>query len=165
MKPANAKIRSILSKLEALAERGMEGERVVAQQKIARLKARYDLSVSAANETPDLFSGRFAPSSAARRISSFDINEYGIANAVKWAIETATKVHCVYRGADLLVEATPATARRLSKISDYIANNFRMLLTRFGGHNGVSAADRTAFLMGLYDGMMNETRSVGQRLP
>ena len=29
----------------------------------------------------------------------------------------------------------------------------------------MSVADRSAFLMGLYDGMMNETRSAGQRLP
>ena len=165
MKPANAKIRALFRKLQALAERGMDGEKVVAQRKLARLTARYDLSVLAAIDTPDLFSGRFASSSAARRIYSFNSNELDVANAVKWAIESATRIHCVHRGADLLAEATPATARKLVEISDYIANSFRGLLARFCGLHGVSLADRSAFLMGLYDGMMNETRSAGQRLP
>ena len=83
---------------------------------------------------------------------------------MKWAIESATRIRCVHRSADLLAEATPATARKLSEISDYITQSFRALLARFCGLN-VSAADRSAFLMGLYDGMMNETRSAGQRLP
>jgi hypothetical protein len=165
MKPANAKIRALFRKLQALAERGMDGEKSVAQRKLARLKARYDFSVPAANDTLDLFSGRFASSSAARRICSFNTNELDVANAVKWAIESATRIRCVHRGADLLAEATPATARKLIEISDYITQSFRALLARFCGLDGVSVADRSAFLMGLYDGMMNETRSAGQRLP
>ncbi len=165
MKPANAKIRALFRKLQALAERGMDGEKAVAQRKLARLTARYDFGVLAANDTPDLFSGRFASSSAARRIYSFNSNELDVANAVKWAIESATRIRCVHRSADLLAEATPATARKLSEISDYITQSFRALLARFCGLDGVSAADRSAFLMGLYDGMMNETRSAGQRLP
>jgi hypothetical protein len=72
-----------------------------------------------------------ARSSAARRIYSFDNNELEVANAVKWAIESANKIHCVHRGAELLAEATPATARRLSEISNHIANSLRTLLARF----------------------------------
>jgi len=165
MKPANAKIRGLFRKLQALAERGMDGEKAVAQRKLARLTAGYDFRVLSADDTPDLFSGRFASSSAARRIYSFNSNELDVANAVKWAIESATRIRCVHRSPDLLAEATPATARKLSEISDYITQSFRALLARFCGLNGVSAADRSAFLMGLYDGMMNETRSAGQRLP
>jgi hypothetical protein len=129
LKPANAKIRALFRKLQALAEPGVDGEKAIAQSKLARLAARYDFGVPDANDTPDLFSGRFAPSS------------------------------------DLLAEATAATARKLVEISDYITQSFRALLTRFCGFHGVSAGDRSAFLMGLYDGMMNETRSAGQRLP
>jgi len=164
-KPASAKIQALFRKLQALVERGVGGEKAVAQRKLARLTARYDLSVPATNDTPDLFSGRFANSSAARRIYSFESNELDVANAVKWAIESATRIRCVHKGADLLAEATPATARKLVEISDHIANSFRALLARFGKLHGVSLADRSAFLLGLYDGMMNETRSAGQRLP
>ncbi len=165
LKPANAKIRALFHKLQALAERGVDGEREVARRKLARLTARHDLSAPAAGDGPDLFSGRFTRSTTARPIYSFKPHEASLASSVKWAIEAATKVHCLHRGADLLAEATPATARRLTQISDHIAQSFRTLLDRFGALDGVSAADRNAFLMGLYDGMMNEVRPPGQRLP
>lgn len=111
MKPANEKIRVLYRKLQALAERGMDGEKEVAHRKLARLTARYDFSVPAANDTLDLFSGRFASSSAARRIYSFNRNELDVANAVKWAIESATRIRCAHRGAELLAEATPHGAK------------------------------------------------------
>jgi hypothetical protein len=164
-KPANATSQALFRKLQALAERGVDGEREVAKRKLARLKARYDFSAPADRDGPDLFSGRFARSSTARPIYSFKSHEAALASSVKWAIEAAAKVSCLHRGADLLAEATPATARRLSQISDHIAQSFRLLLNRFGALEGVTAADRSAFLMGLYDGMMNETRAPGQRLP
>jgi hypothetical protein len=164
-KPANAKIWTLFRKLQALAERGIDGEREVARRKLARLKARYDLTSPAVADTPDLFSGRFARSSSAKPIYAFRGNETALASSVKWAIEAATKVHCLHRGEELLAEATPATARRLRHISDHITQSFRVLLDRFCALDGVSAADRSAFLMGLYDGLMNEARDPGQRLP
>lgn len=164
-KPANAKIRALFHKLQALAERGVDGEREVARRKLTRLTARYDFTAPAAGDGPDLFSGRFARASTARPIYSFKRNEAALASSVKWAIEAATKVTCLHRGPDLLAEATPATARRLSQISDHIAQSFRVLLDQFGALDGVTGADQSAFLMGLYDGMMNEARDPGQRLP
>jgi hypothetical protein len=164
-KPANAKIWTLFRKLQALAERGVDGEREVARRKLARLEARYDFTAPAVADAPDLFSGRFSRSSTARPIYSFTSNETALASSVKWAIEAATKVSCLHRGADLLAEATPATARRLSEISDHIAQSFRVLLERFCMLDGVTVADRSAFLMGLYDGTMNEVRDPGQRLP
>ena len=164
-KPATAKIWALHQKLHALAQRGVEGERETARGKLARLQARYDFSAPALADAPDLFSGRFARSSTARHIYSFKNNETALASSVKWAIETATKVRCLHRRADLLAEATPATARRLSEISDHIAQSFRVLLDRYRVLDGVTAADRSVFLLGLYDGMMNEVREPGQRLP
>jgi hypothetical protein len=164
-KPANAKIWALFRKLHALAERGVDGEREVARRKLARLQARYDFTTPAIAEGPDLFSGRFSRSCTARHIYAFKNTETALASSVKWAIEAATKVCCLHRGTDLLAEATPATARRLSRISDHIAQSFRVLLERFYALDGLTAADRSAFLMGLYDGMMNEVRDPGQRLP
>lgn len=152
-------------KLQALAERGVGGERAVARRKLARLEARYDFAAPAVADGPDLFSGRFTRSTAARPIYSFKRHESPVASSVKWAIEAATKVRCLHRGADLLAEATPTTARRLSEISDHIAQSSRVLLERFCALDGVTAADRSAFLMGLYDGLMNDVRDPGQRLP
>ncbi len=164
-KPANARIWMLFHKLQALADRGVDGEREVARGKLARLQARYDFRDPALEDAPDLFSGRFNRSSTARRVYSFTSNETAIASSVKWAIEAATKVSCWHRGTDLLAEATPATARRLTEISNHIAQSFRVLLNRFCALDGVTVADQSAFLMGLYDGMMNEMREPGQRLP
>ena len=165
LKPASAKARALLKKLQALADRGIDGERLSAQKKIVRLKARFDFTALDPAETPDLFSGSFKPASKARRIYSFDSHEFDLANSVKWAIESATKITCVYRHGDLMAEATASTANKLTEIAMHIANSFRTLVDQFGAVEGVNRNDRAAFVMGLYDGMMNETRNAGQRLP
>jgi hypothetical protein len=164
-KPANSKARALLKKLQALAEQGIDGERISAQKKITRLKARFDFTAPDPNETPDLFLGSFKPSSRARFVFSFGPNEFDVANAVKWAIEAATKIQCRHRGSELLAEAAPATARRLGEIAAHITASFRALLAQFSAVDGVAANERGVFVMGLYDGMMNEKRDVGQRLP
>src|SRR6266576_1643147 len=165
LKPANLKARALLKKLQALAEQGIDGEKISAQNKIARLKTRFDFTMPDPAETPDLFFGSFRRSTTARRIYSFGRNEFDVANSVKWAIESATKTPCVHRDGELLAEATPSTANRLTEIADHIANSFRALLDQFSAVDGVSINDRGVFVMGLYDGMMNEVRNVGQRLP
>jgi hypothetical protein len=165
LKPATPKAWAVLTKLQALAERGVAGERTAAQHKIDRLKARFDFSGSVPTETPDLFQGRFQGAGKARRICTFARAEFDLANAVKWAIENATGIHCLHRDGDLLAEASPATAKRLSAIAGHIATAFRALIAQFDQVAGPNLADRGAFVMGLYDGMMNEARDVGQPLP
>jgi hypothetical protein len=165
LKPATAKARALLEKLQALAEKGIDGERISAQDKIARLKARFNFSGVHPAQTPDLFSGNFRRARKARPIYSFKPTEFDLASSVKWAIESATKIPCLFRDGELLTEATAPTARRLREIADHIACSFRALLAKFSALDGLSMSDRAAFMMGLYDGMMNETRSAGQRLP
>ena len=165
LKPATEKARALFEKLQALAERGIDGERISAQRKIARLKARFDFTASDPTEMPDLFQGRFTRSSKARWVYTFGSHEFDVANSVKWAIESATQIPCVYRHGELLAEATPATVRQLTEIAAHIAQSFSTLLEKFSAVDGVNAQDRGVFVMGLYDGMMNETRHVGQRLP
>ena len=165
LRPASAKAWALLKKLQALAEQGIDGEKISAQIKLARLKARFDFGETDPAESPDLFSGNFKHASKARRIYSFSSKEFDVANSVKWAIESATKIPCVYRNGELLAEATTSTAKRLEEIAIHIAHSFRALLEKFGAVDGVNVHDRGVFVMGLYDGMMNETRDVGQRLP
>jgi hypothetical protein len=131
LKPANSKARALLKKLLALAERGIDGEKASAQRKNRRLKARFDFSAPDPAETPDLFSGSFKPSATARPIYAFGPNEFEVANAVKWAIESATGIQCLYRNRELLAEASPATARRLEAIALHIASSFHALLDKF----------------------------------
>jgi hypothetical protein len=168
LRPSTPKARALLRKLQALAERGIDGERLSAQNKIARLKARYDFGLNDRAdpaETPNLFSGAFQRARKARTIYSFEPAEFDVANSVKWAIESATKIPCHFRDGELLTEATATTARRLKEIADHIACSFRALLVKFRALEGLSVSDRAAFVMGLYDGMMNEARAAGQRLP
>jgi len=165
LKPANLKARALLKKLQALAERGIGGEKIAAQRKLARLKARLDFAAPDPAETSDLFGGSFSRATKARRIWSFGAHELDVANSVKWAIESATRIPCLYRNGDLLAKASPGTANRLKEIAVYIAGNFRALLDEFRAIDGVNTNDRNVFVMGLYDGMMNEARDVGQRLP
>jgi len=165
LKTANSKARALLNKLQALAERGIDGEKTADQKKIARLKARFDFTAPDPAEPPDLFLGSFKRASKAQWIYSFGGHEVDVANSVKWAIESATKIPCLHRGRDLLAEARPSTANRLTDIAGHIANSFRTLIDQFSAVDGVSVTDRSVFVMGLYDGMMNEVRNVGQRLP
>lgn len=165
LKPADAAARLLMEKLQALAERGVGGEKAAAQRKIARLEARFDFGGSAPSETPDLFCGTFKSSAKARRVFIFGHQEYEVANSVKWAIESATGISCLFRGDELLAEANPSTTKKLTKIAGYVAQSFRTLLEQFSTIDGMSVSHRSAFLMGLYDGMMNEARDVGQRLP
>jgi hypothetical protein len=65
----------------------------------------------------------------------------------------------------LLAEATVQTARKLAKVALHISESFQALLDRFGRLDGVSASDRSLFVRGLYDGMMNDGRGIGEPLP
>src|SRR5260221_12111238 len=155
----------MLRKLEALAEQGVDGEKLAAQRKIDRLKARFHFDAAGRAETLDLFHGTFKRSSKARWIYSFLPSEIDVAKQVKWAIETSTSIHCLYRGCELLAEASASTASRLEGIAEHISQSFRALVAKFGALKGVSVADRGVFVMGLYDGMMNDLRDEGQPLP
>ena len=165
LKAANSKARALLGKLQALADRGIDGEKASAKRKIARLKARFDFASPDPDETPDLFQGRFKAAVEARWVYTFGVKEFDVANSVKWAIESATGIPCIHRNRDLLAKAAPGTAKRLTGIADHIACSFRTLIDKFSAIEGVSVRDRSVFIMGLYDGMMNELRDVGQRLP
>jgi hypothetical protein len=165
LKPAGLAARALLKKLQVLAEHGIDGEKIAAQRKLARLQARWDFGAPDPEETPDLFSGQFHRSTKARRICTFNAHEYDVANSVKWAIESSTGIACSHRNGDLLAEATAGTTKRLTEIAVQIARGFRTLLDQFSAVDGVSVKDRVAFVMGLYDGMMNDARDAGQRLP
>ena len=166
MKPATNKARVMLAKLEALAERGIDGERESAARKAARLRARFDFTAAEEDDKRDLFKGHFKKSrrGAAILIHKFEPDCH-LANAVKWAVETAAGIPCRWQGGELLAESAPGTAPRLKHIAVTISESFRQLWGQYSRLPGVNPADRGLFIMGLYDGMMNDGRPVGQKLP
>ena len=66
---------------------------------------------------------------------------------------------------DLLAEAAPGTANKLAKVALHITQSFQTLLDKLSKLNGVTTSDRTLFVRGLYDGMMNDGRGIGEPLP
>jgi len=170
MKPAHAKARALLAKLERLADPangGTHGEIEAARRKLAHLRNRFDFAAPEQISAKDIFAGfKFTRRSGVlNHVYTFRTAEFDIANSVKWAIETAAGVPCHFRGGDLLAEAAPRTANHLSTIARHISESFRALLERVGRLNGMGAQDRTVFVMGLYDGMMNDGRKTGHKLP
>ncbi len=71
----------------------------------------------------------------------------------------------MFRGGDLVAETTPATANKLAKVALHISQSFQTLIDKLGALSGATTSDRVLFVRGLYDGMMNDGRGVGERLP
>lgn len=161
--PATPGARKLLKKLEALAAApGTPDEGKRAAEKLERLKKRYDFTL------PDvtkefLFAGFYSPSGDAFPIAQ--VSDMTLAGWVKWAIEDATKIKCLFRDRQLFAQATPKTAARLSEIAKTISDGFEALWGNFRTFPTVSAEDRDIFLRGLYDGMMAEQKPQGERLP
>jgi len=163
-KPATPRLRDLRDKLKALAERGINGERDAAILKLARLESKVDFT-GPDTRGPDLFAGAFTPATdQAHPIITFEEKDYDIGNAVKWAIESATQVRCLYHGTELLANATSDTANRLHDIAATISAEFGQLWQQFSQAPGVNPMDRANFILGLYEGMMDEARS-GEQLP
>jgi hypothetical protein len=178
MKPATPKARKLRAALAALvAAPGTPDEGKAAQKKLDRLNRRYDFTAPPAVSADDLFKGSFQPSRDAVPVATFTAGQGDIANSVKWAIENACRIPCLYslapiggegqgEGAIVLkAQATPGTACQLATIAGTITASFETLWTEYATAPGTAAADRYAFLMGLYEGMMNETRPLGAPLP
>ena len=156
-KLASNKTRALLAKLQALAAKpGTPDEGKAAAAKIAMLQKRYDFSQADISKD-DIFAGKFKPATIAAHIYSF-ASDYTIANSVKWAIEYSTGIKCVWRDGELLAEAAPSSAQKLAGIALSVSESFRELWNQFAKVPGVNSADRGVFIMGLYDGMMNEVK-------
>lgn len=163
MKPATERICVLRAKLQALAERGVNGEKIAAQAKLKRLEARYDFTKPVL-QTADIFAGTFRKSTTASPVMTYTATDFDIVNSVKWAVEASTGIQCLFRDNRLMAAATPETAQRLTAIASTVSSSFNGLWTTFKSAPGVAMADRGNFILGLYEGMMGEERH-GERLP
>ena len=163
LKPATTGARRLRAKLEALAAAGIDGERTAAAHKLARLMARYDWHARDVAPAGDILAGKYQLADHAQPIVQVDCPH--TANAIKWAVESACGVPCLHRGDTILALATPSSCRRLAQAARSIAEGFAGTWQRFCAATTDATKARPLFFMGLYDGMMNEPRTVGQRLP
>jgi hypothetical protein len=164
--PATNAARRLREKLLALiAAPGTMDEGTAARRKLDRLEARFDFGqVCVAKD--GLFAGSFQRyPGRLEQVASFGPGETDLAATVKWAIENSCSVVCTFRGDACFAEVTPATGEKLQAIAATIAGGFRQLWGQFQTFPTVAPADRSLFLRGLYDGMMNEEKPAGQPLP
>ncbi len=163
MKPATNAARALLSKLEALTQSpGTPDEGKAAQKKLDRLRKRYDFSQADVSKD-DIFRKPFKVSSLAAPIARFETADFDVGNAVKWGIEYAAGVPCRWRDGELLAQVAPSQAGELGGIASTISAAMLELWKQYA--QAVNPLDRALFVAGLYDGMMNETRPLGQALP
>lgn len=161
-KPATSQHRFLLSKLEALAERGINGEKKAAKTKIRRLKARYDFTKPVPQNEKDIFAGIFYKATAALPI--LKLSDFETLNAIKWAIEQSTGIICIFKHDQLLANAMPASAKSISIIAGTVAKNFDSLWTQYQSATK-NPSDKKLFIRGLFDGMMNDIKLAGEPLP
>lgn len=160
-RPATQAARRLHKALAALAERGINGERDNAREKLKRLQERYDFTQETVAST-DLFKGVFHRATYATPIGT--VPDMDIANAVKWAIEGRTGIRCLFKGDEILAEATPGTAKTLQGITRTIADGFQRLWDTYYAAGGLRG-DRNCFMLGLFEGMMQDERKPGDPLP
>ncbi len=162
MKPAaNTKTRETRGKLEALAERGIDGEKDAAEKKLKRFIARYDWTLPNPDlsQTQDLFAGSFPALPGMTGLLPFSPSEMDIGFFVLWAIRDTAKIPCSFRDGILVAETKGPTASRLADIALTIKTSLEQLWEQYAATPGAHAQDRGNFLLGLYEGMMNEIRS------
>lgn len=166
LKPASATAWRLRDKLQALADYGFNGEKSVAQAKLDALIAKYDWTRDPRKIVQkDVFGGKFVPASYASHVLAFSGNDYDIAGAVKWGIESRTGIRCVWRGTgELWAQADPSSVKRLTDAAKTVSEAFRALWHQFSRASGVEPQDRSIFVAGLADGMLGEKRS-GKPLP
>lgn len=162
MKPATPRARKLHAALSALAERGINGERDNAREKLDRLRKRYDFDAPDP-DGPDIFAGTWKPAPGFTTAIA-EVRDMDVAPFIKWAIEGRTGIPCRLAGPKLLAEAAPGTARSLEKIAITVAAAF-VSLWQTVRDGGAFAGDRPAFMRGLFDGMMGDQREQGQALP
>lgn len=163
---------NLRAKLHALAhcEGAHRGEREGAGRRLVALEAKYDFTLTP--ESDDVFSGIVGTvaSGTAQKLMTFDSADSDIAALAQWALSHRYKVSMTIRTPDpranaLWVEADAASLPALRKIADHIRAQFSALWRTMAGNPTVTAGDRRPFLLGLYDGMMDDPRAPGSMLP
>ena len=158
-KIATEKLFELRAKLQALAERGVNGEAVVAKSKLRRLESAVDFS-KPVMRTEDIFAGirpRFAYD--ANKLCVLSTEDLELAALVKSALESQLKIEASFRwNGELWAHVSPVDADKLGRIALGISESFRCLWFKLSKQSGIYPSDRSLFYRGAYDGMMGEKR-------
>ncbi len=175
--PATDVHRKLREKLLRLCDSPVAGEAAAAKHKLERLLGKYDFNGKSAQDaaqaaTADLFEQVRVPVSRgkARLLFSFEPAESDIASFAQWAIEKSYSVKaCIRSQSDwrtsIWVNANAPAMPELQKVAATIRSQFVTLWETLRKKADVEPTDRRPFMLGLYDGMMDDPRQPGQMLP
>ena len=153
-----------------MAERGTPEEQKVALEKLARLEAKYDFKREQETDIPDLFSG-WSPqkSGKSESVLSVDPEWMDAGNVVKWVFKNQFQLDSKWSqsavDAKLLLLGNLGSVTRTKSFSDRLFGTIQAACLTFFGVRPTSGMERAPFLSGIYDGIMNEIRPAGMRLP
>ena len=160
MKQATEKHFDLRAKLQALADRGVNGEAVVAKAKLKRLEQAIDFSKPVLR-TEDIFAGirpRFT--NDANKLCVLSPDDLELAALVKSALEIQLKIEASFRwNGELWARVSKNDADQLGRVALGISESFRSLWFKLSKQSGIYPSDRSLFYRGLFDGCMGEQRT------
>jgi len=161
-------------KLRQMAERGTKHEAVVAREKLANLESKYDfLAPVASSGADDLFT-LGAQIKMDRRKNAVILEvaaaDEEVGNFVKWAFLNRFGIDSHWDkkkpGQSILragLEKQSATTLR--PVAKQILTQFNFLWSQYSENGTARLIQRRPFFCGLYDGMVEEPRVAGERIP
>ena len=169
--PATSAIRRRRDHLSEMAARGTEHEKSIAKDKLKRLDARYDFAAPADLEAGDIFEGweRPARSHESHPVLKAKKEWLDAANLIKWVFQDKFKTSSGWRsladGVELLLDAGKDDTARFKPFAKNLHDTIIAACSEFSRNRAASELERAPFLNGLYDGLMDEPRPAGTRMP
>jgi hypothetical protein len=171
--PPTPEISHRRASLLEMVERGTRHERDVAAVKLAKLEARYDFRAAPDKPREDLFQMCGNISIGCERsvpVISILLEDEEIGSYVKWAFLHKFGVDSYWKrtkpdASMLHVNVDKTAADSLRAVAEIIISRFKQLWTQYSERNAMRVEQRKPFYCGLYDGMMQSPRGVGEKVP
>jgi hypothetical protein len=157
--------------LAEMATRGTEHEKSVATEKLKRLDSKYHFSDAPEIKDGDIFEGwkKPSPSRQSHPVLKVEKEWQDAANLVKWVFQDKFKTSSGWRslptGVELMLDAGKADTARFKPFAADLHATIVAACSEFSCGRAVRELDRSPFLQGLYDGLIDETRTSGTMMP
>ena len=164
-------IRNRRDYLDEMARRGTTHEAAVAHEKLARLEARYDFLAKRTEILDDIFAGwgKLEKSKAVAPLVSVGSGWRDVASLVKWIFKDKFGIASSWRetphGTDLVAGIAEADLGRIRPLAGSLLNDMIAICREFSQDSPTTELERSPFLAGLYEGLMNEPRKIGCIVP
>lgn len=161
-------------KLRQMAERGTEHEAAVAREKLTNLENKYDFTCAVARAAEDDLFALKSEIKMDRRKSAVILEvataDEEVGNFVKWAFLNRFGIDSHWDTmkpgrSGLRAGLEKQSAASLRPVAKQILTQFNLLWGQYSENGTARLNQRRPFFCGLYDGMMEEPRADGERIP